>query len=93
MIFRVDSETRENFPVVEPAVVHVDVGVARGVVPIGHEQIGHLPKQPFAEREKAGISDTRDDIIDIDFIAGVISTLRRASREGGNASPPSASHR
>ena len=33
---------------IEPAIVDVDVGVARGVVPIGHEQVGHLPKQPFA---------------------------------------------
>ena len=47
---RIDRYLRENgsFPVIEPAIVDVDVGVARGVVPIGHEQVGHLPKQPFA---------------------------------------------
>ena len=41
-----------DFPVVEPAVVDVDVGVAGRVVPVGHEQVGHLPKQPLAARKK-----------------------------------------
>ena len=57
MIILGDSETCENFPVVEPAIVHVDVGVACVVVSVGHEQVGHLPEQPLARRGKEGISN------------------------------------
>ena len=35
--------------VLQPAVVNVDVGVARVLVTVRHDQVGHLLEQAFAE--------------------------------------------
>ena len=49
---RVGLESAEPVPlVIEPAVVHVDVGVPHAVVSVAHQQVGHLLEQTLAERE------------------------------------------